>query len=71
MAPVDLLNWPEVRARELAAEAAEEAWRIAQRRFHIAPHGEREKRRSVLKTAAEAVLRAEIELARVRDEDHL
>lgn len=48
------------------AAAADEAWAAAQRRFHLAPHGEREARLTALKEAAQEALRAGLHLKAAR-----
>lgn len=48
------------------AAAADEAWAAAQRRFHLAPHGEREARLTALKEAAQEALRAGLQLRPAR-----
>lgn len=48
------------------AAAADEAWAAAQRRFHLAPHGERETRLTALKEAAQEALRAGLQLKAAR-----
>lgn len=65
---VDLLSWPDVKDAEAAALDTRAAWSLAQRRYRIAPHGERQSRLRALQEAAEAALRADLELARVRSD---
>lgn len=48
------------------AAAADEAWAAAQRRFHLAPHGEREARLTALREAAQEALRAGLQLRAAR-----
>ena len=55
----------EARAAALAAERDRET---AARRYQLAPHGEREKRLSVLREAAQEALKADIAYARTKRE---
>ena len=62
----DLLAWPELHAAELRREQAEAAYEIARRRFHFAPHGQRDQRRRAMEEASKELLRAEVEEGRLR-----
>lgn len=53
---------------EAACVAAEQARAVAARRYQLAPHGERQRRLSVLSEAAQAALRADLALAALRRE---
>lgn len=48
------------------AAAADEAWAAAQRRFLLAPHGERESRLKTLQEAAREALRAALAIEAAR-----
>ena len=48
------------------AAAADEAWAAAQRRFRLAPQGQRESRLRALQEAAQEALRAELQLKAAR-----
>lgn len=63
----DLLAWPEVKAAQDRARAAETALRRARHLAHHAPRGQRTARLKALSEASAEALRAGVELQRVRD----
>lgn len=68
MAAVDLFAWRELRAAEVAVEAAHADRSLALRKVRCAPHGLKRVREQALAEATLACLRAEAELAIVRQE---
>lgn len=63
---LDLLTWPELRDAEADLLAARARYREAQRRWRLAPHGQRTTRLRALQEAVQGSLSAELRLARVR-----
>ena len=51
MSPLDLLSWPDLKDAEHRSQQAGVELERAQRRFWMAPRGERLKRESALRTA--------------------
>ncbi len=63
----DLLAWPALRDAEMRVVEAAEARRAAERRYRLAPYGERDNRLRAFQEASAEALRADLHLAQLRE----
>ena len=64
----DLLAWPELHDAEMRVQAADAAWGDAERLARHPPQGRRNARLQALRDAAQAALKAGVELERLRQQ---